>query len=87
MAEKIDTLTVALDTVKQTESDARKWVDLIQQYANPTELTATLLNPLIEKILVHQSTTGEDGEQEIEIFYRFIGGFQRRSNLIAAFRH
>ena len=75
LAEKIDTLTAELDTVKQTESDARKWVDLIQQYANPTELTAPLLNALIEKIVVHQSVKGEDGEQEqeIEIFYRFIG--------------
>ena len=75
LAEKIDTLTVELDTVKQTESDARKWIDLIQQYAAPTELTAPLLNALIEKILVHQSVKGEDGEQEqeIEIFYRFIG--------------
>ena len=61
--------------MKQTESDARKWIDLIRQYADPTELTAPLLNTLIEKILVHQSVTGEDGEQEqeIEIFYRFIG--------------
>ena len=75
LAEKVEALTAELDTVKQTESDARKWIDLIQQYANPTELTAPLLNTLIEKILVHQSTTGEDGEQEqeIEIFYRFIG--------------
>ena len=75
LAEKIDTLTAELDTVKQTESDARKWVDLIQQYANPTELTAPLLNALIEKVVVHQSVKGEDGEQEqeIEIFYRFIG--------------
>ena len=75
LAEKIDALTMELDTVKQTESDARKWIDLIQQYANPTELTAPLLNALIEKILVHQSVKGEDGEQEqeIEIFYRFIG--------------
>ena len=68
LAEKIDALTAELDTVKQTESDARKWVDLIQQYANPTELTAPLLNALIEKIVVHQSLKGEDGEQEIEIF-------------------
>ena len=75
LAEKIDALTAELDTVKQTESDARKWIDLIQQYANPTELTAPLLNALIEKIVVHQSVKGEDGEQEqeIEIFYRFIG--------------
>ncbi len=75
LAEKIDTLTMELNAVKQTESDARKWLDLIRQYAEPTELTAPLLNALIEKILVHQSVMGEDGEQvqEIEIFYRFIG--------------
>ena len=75
LEEKIDTLTAELDAVKQTESDARNWIDLIRQYANPTELTAPLLNALIEKILIHQSVKGEDGEQEqeIEIFYRFIG--------------
>ena len=72
---KIDTLTAELDTVKQTESDAQKWIDLIRRYATPTELTAPLLNALIEKIIVHQSVKGEDGEQEqeIKIFYRFIG--------------
>ncbi len=75
LEEKIDTLTAELDAVKQMESDARNWIDLIRQYANPTELTAPLLNALIEKILIHQSVKGEDGEQEqeIEIFYRFIG--------------
>ena len=75
LEEKIDTLTAELDAVKQTESDARNWIDLIRQYLNPTELTAPLLNTLIEKILIHESVKGEDGEQEqeIEIFYRFIG--------------
>lgn len=74
-AEKIDALTAELDTTKQMESDARQWVELIRQYANPTELTAPLLNTLIEKIVIHESIEGEDGEQEqeIEIFYRFIG--------------
>ena len=44
-------------------------------YVNPTELTAELLNTLIEKIVVHEAVKGEDGsrEQEVEIFYRFIG--------------
>lgn len=75
LEEKINALAAELDAVKQTESDARNWIDLIRQYANPTELTAPLLNALIEKILIHQSVKGEDGEQEqeIEIFYRFIG--------------
>ena len=34
-----------------------------------------LANALIEKILVHEAVKDEDGnrEQEVEIFYRFIG--------------
>ena len=39
------------------------------------ELPAELLNTLIEKITVHEAVKGEDGsrEQEVEIYYRFIG--------------
>lgn len=60
---------------QQTALDAEKWVALIKQYANPTELTAELLNTLIEKIVIHEATKGADGmrDQEIEIYYRFIG--------------
>lgn len=40
-----------------------------------TELTAPLLNTLIEKILVHEPSAPEDGsrKQEVETHYRFIG--------------
>ena len=32
-------------------------------------------NALIEKIVVHEKTTGEDGEKEqtVDIYYRFVG--------------
>ena len=55
--------------------DAEKWIALMKQYVNPVELTAELLNTLIEKITVHEAVKGEDGsrEQEVEIYYRFIG--------------
>jgi hypothetical protein len=38
-------------------------------------LTAPLLNTLIEKIIIHGAVKSSDGcrEQEIEIFYCFIG--------------
>ncbi|EEA81452.1 hypothetical protein CLONEX_02682, partial [[Clostridium] nexile DSM 1787] len=50
-------------------------IALMKQYVNPVELTAELLNTLIEKITVHEAVKGEDGsrEQEVEIYYRFIG--------------
>lgn len=75
LEEKISRLQAELSAEQQTALDAEKWVALIKQYANPTELTAELLNTLIEKIVIHEATKGEDGirEQEIEIYYRFIG--------------
>ena len=75
LTEKVQNLQEQLAKSEQESCDAEKWIALIKQYANPAELTAPLLNALIEKIVVHEPTTGEDGsrEQEVEIFYRFIG--------------
>ncbi len=73
--EKIQELQAELDAAAQTAVDAEKWIELMKKYVNPTQLTAELLNALIEKILIHEAVKHEDGtrEQEVEIFYRFIG--------------
>ena len=42
---------IAMETAAQTAVDAEKWIGLMKQYVNPTELTAELLNTLIEKSL------------------------------------
>ncbi|MBP3234552.1 MAG: recombinase family protein [Eubacterium sp.] len=75
LEEKIKTLGGELNTAKKNESNAEKWLDLIKQYSDISELTAPLLNALIEKIAVHQAVNKDDGtiEQEVEIYYRFIG--------------
>ena len=72
---KIASLKAAMENDKQSAEDAGKWVKLIQQYSEITELDAPLLNTLIEKIVIHEATKGPDGvrEQEVEIFYRFVG--------------
>lgn len=72
---KIRELQEALSSMEQTESDAEKWVELIKQYASPTELTTELLNTLIEKIVVHEAVKSPDGcrKQKVDIYYRFIG--------------
>ena len=63
-----------LESEKQTTVDAETWISLIKQYATPTELTAELLNTLIEEIVIHEAAI-VDGmrEQDIDICYRFIG--------------
>ena len=72
---KIERLKADLSAEQKTVTDAEKWIALLKQYSNPTELTAELLNALIEKIVVHEATTAEDGmrDQNIDIYYRFIG--------------
>lgn len=71
----IGRLKAELAVEQETASNAEKWIELIKQYSSPTELTAELLNTVIEKIVVHEAVKSSDGirEQEIEIFYRFVG--------------
>lgn len=72
---KLADLNRELNTAVEAESDTKKWIELLRQYDEITELTAELLNTLIEKILIHEAHKDENGTriQEIEIFYRFIG--------------
>ena len=73
--EKIERLQAELATEQQAVVNIDQWIGLIQQYAHPEELTAEMLNALIEKIVVHEKTIGEDGEKEqtVDIYYRFVG--------------
>ncbi len=73
--EKIERLQAELATEQQTVVNIDQWIGLIQQYAHPEELTAEMLNALIEKIVVHEKTIGADGEKEqtVDIYYRFVG--------------
>ena len=72
---RLETLTAQLASTKEQEDGINKWVDLIKQFSSPSELTADMLNTLIEKILVHEAVKDENGNrtQEIEIIYRFVG--------------
>ena len=75
MEEKIADYTEQIKQTAQGKEHAEKWVALIRKYTDLTELTAPLLNELIEKIVVHEATKDERGKrtQEIDIYYRFIG--------------
>lgn len=72
---RIDSLKAKLKEEKEDVSNKEKWIALMKQYTDPQELTAPMLNSLIEKIVVHEAVKTEDGmkEQEVEIYYRFIG--------------
>ncbi len=52
---------------------------IIRKYTNFEELTPTLLREFVEKIVVHESVAldgkrrGKQRQQEIEIYYSFVG--------------
>ncbi|MCD8180756.1 MAG: recombinase family protein [Firmicutes bacterium] len=66
-------LQASLAQQTRQSKSAKEFADLIEQYAPIKELDETLLNTLIEKIVVYE--TENDGERTtpIEIYYRFIG--------------
>ena len=61
-----------LSTNDSESGNARKWIDLIKDYADITELDADTLNRLVKQIVVHEEIT-EDGDRNIsmEIHYNF----------------
>ena len=69
LIEKINRLKTELASEKQTTADAEKWVALIKQYSESTELTAEILNTLIEKIVVHEATKNYDGTRPKKLKY------------------
>ena len=64
----------AKDLGKSIEN-AENWIHIIKEIGSPEELTAEVLNALIEKNIIHEATEDDFGfrQQEIEIIFRFVG--------------
>jgi len=60
---------------QEKEQGITDFIETIKGYAGLKELDATILNTLIDKILIYERVQGEDGKltQDIEIHYKFIG--------------
>jgi uncharacterized protein YfaS (alpha-2-macroglobulin family) len=63
---------------KEDTQNAQQFVSTIREYAEITELTAAILNTLIDKITVAEAKE-VDGEmkQKITIYYKFIGSLDQ----------
>ena len=72
---RIIELTAEVNAKADRQQNVRNWVETIKKYSNPKELTAEMLNALIERIAVHEAETLENSEkrQKVDIYYRFIG--------------
>jgi len=75
LRKELPTLKAEIDRLKEQSDAADRFINVIRKYTYLNELTAEVLNSLIDKILVHHKEVGSDGKeyQQIEIYYRFMG--------------
>jgi len=67
-------LQAEIDSFYRDEVRVEQFFNLIQKYTEFTELTPTMLNEFVEKIIVHEAdkSTGER-VQQVDIYLNFIG--------------
>ena len=70
---RMQTITDELRIAGSADSDVRRFIDEIREYASTTELDETILNRLIDKIFI-SAVEVIDGKkvQEIRIIYNFV---------------
>ena len=67
-------LQYLIDNEEQEMYDLNLFLKNVRKYTNPEELTAEMLNDLIDKILVHApDRSSGQRTQKIEIYYKAVG--------------
>ena len=74
LKETIVRLQDLIDNRTQQDHDLQQFLKNVRKYTDPQELTAELLNDLIDRIIVHvpDKSSGKR-RQKIEIFYKAAG--------------
>jgi len=72
---RLKEVTETLNESYEKSQGIRDFLSLIRNYQGLKELDATIINALIDKILVSEREKSADGtvKQEIKIYYKFIG--------------
>lgn len=74
LEESITNTNKILEGIGAKDDDIEKWLNIIKKYTDTDTLDSSILNELIEKIIVHEREI-VDGNliPKIEIHYKFIG--------------
>lgn len=77
LTDEIQQLTKSIESFEAGKHDTEKFIALIEKYENFQELTTTMLNEFVEKVLVHERDRKGSSQttQEIEIYFNFVGRY------------
>lgn len=74
MSERNKRLEELIDSGEQSEHDLQLFLKNVRKYTDSQELTAELLNDLVDKIIVHApDKSSGHRKQKIEIYYKAVG--------------
>ena len=63
-----------IDSGEQEQHDLQQFLRNVRKYTDPEELTAEILNDLVDKIVVHApDKSSGHRKQKIEIYYKAVG--------------
>lgn len=74
LKKEIANLEELIESQSQKQYDLQQFLKSVRQYTDPEELTAEMVNTLIDKIIVHApDKSSGHRKQKIEIFYKAVG--------------
>ena len=74
LSKEIKDLEFAISRYEKETDKAKKFISLISRYENFDELTTTMINEFVEKIIVHERNRkgSQTSKQKIDIYFNFI---------------
>ena len=78
LSKEIKDLELVISRYEKETDKARKFISLISRYENFDELTNSMINEFVEKIIIHERDRkgSQTSKQKIEIYFNFIGNYE-----------
>lgn len=77
LEQRMSELETATERISTKAVQIDKFVRLVKKYRDFEELTTSMLNDFIEKVVIHEAEGGrtKDRTQQVDIYFNFIGNF------------
>ncbi len=73
-AARLDELMSVVEDEERKTSDIRKWVAAMRKYLSVESIDRTMVDELVERIIVSEKMRSEDGtRRDVTVVYRFVG--------------
>ena len=78
LSKEIEDLELEISRYENETDKVRKFISLISRYENFDELTNSMINEFVEKIIIHERDRkgSQTSKQKIEIYFNFIGNYE-----------